>query len=493
MDAHWYVDALDARAGRAFVSFRPEILTTAKDLDAFEQSYFIAPPSFEPEAVSGASIGMTGTRATFQGGLYDEEGEVPFPSLATVVDFVRRAYLSGGGGAGPDGAGPPGPPEEGGPGGEGPFGLYQIEADFEGLEARSESGATSTRQAAELLNKLSKFGNVTGNTERGSPRPSGLSYSNFGTVGSGEYPVAASQRLVRAVSLLWLELLYRAPTTTADVKSWRRWWLSMSALEELFAYLRLHDLILVDRKFSWQVVDRAAEDTRGFLEQVSNRLQIPLSDYRWLSKYWVDVVRGDHLDPLQGALLHWLGPKSGYLFWQYGYKFLEFDNIEDVFHHYVHRRFYDEPIFAWSEARVRPLVPNAGVSILNALPFPISISKGIGFGSVGRRQATLFNFMSVCCATTDEVFASQPREVSQARFDLLFLAAFLIVSEPGSDRSGRNPIFSGGISSVLKEEIEYWHNTVAEKALKWLPSNLPQFAFAQSTEEMIGAARQMVV
>lgn len=493
MDAHWYVDALDARAGRAFVSFRPEILATATDLDAFEQSYFIAPPSFEPEAVSGASVGMNGTRATFQGGLYDEEGEVPFPSLATLVDFVRRAYLSSGGAAGPDGAGPPEPPEEGGPGGEGLFGLYQIEAGFEGLEARSESGATATIQAAELLNKLSRFGNASEKTERGNPGQSGLSYSHFGTVGSGGYPVAASQRLVRAVSLLWLELLYRAPTTTADVKSWRRWWLSMSALEELFAHLRLHELILVDRKFSWQVVDRAAEETRDFLEHVSKRLRIPLSDYRRLSRYWVDVVRGDHLNPVQRAFLHWLGPKSGYLFWQFGYKFLEFDNIEDVFHHYVDRRFYDEPIFAWSDARVRPLVPNAGVSLLNALPMPISISEGISFGSVDRQQATLFNFMSVCCATPDEAFASQPHDVSQARFDLLFLAAFLVVSEPGSDRSGRVRIFSGGVSSVLKEEIEDWHNALAKKALKWLPSNLPHFVFAQSTEKMIGAARHLVV
>lgn len=137
MDAHWYIDALDARAGRAFVSFRSGVLAKAEDLDVFQQTYYIAPPSFEPEAVSGAAIGLGGTRGTFQGGLYDEDGEVSFPSLATIVDFVRRAYLSSGGDAGPDGGGPPEPPEEGGPEGEGPFGLYKIDTEHEGFSSRS--------------------------------------------------------------------------------------------------------------------------------------------------------------------------------------------------------------------------------------------------------------------------------------------------------------------------------------------------------------------
>lgn len=346
--------------------------------------------------------------------------------------------------------------------------------------------------AGELLSRLSEFDDVIGNSERGKPGPSGLSYSNFSTGGGGRHPFTPSERLVRAVSLLWLDLLYRAPTTTADAKSWRHWWLSMSALAELIEYLRLYEFVLVDRNFSWQVVDRAAEETQTFLKKVSRRLPIPLSDYWRHRRHWMDVSHGDRLDPVRRTLLHWLRPKSDYLFWLYGYRFADIGDIEEAFSYYFHWRYYDEPVFAWSNAYARPTTPQMGVSCLNALPLPMSISRGISFGSIGRQRATLFNFMSVCCATTDEVFASQSHEIRQARFDLLFLAACLVVGEPDLNRSGGGWMFSGGVSSVLKEEIEDWHNALADKALRWLPSNLPQFAFAKSTEEMIGATRDLV-
>lgn len=130
MEQQWYVDALDGRSGLAFASNRMSDLIgePAQWPDLSARAWFIAAPDFQPEPVSSRAIGFAAAQRGLQLGLsLNGETEVPFPSLEALTDYVRRLFISGGGGDGAAGVDPAlgGPPE----GGVDPEG--GIEADFE--------------------------------------------------------------------------------------------------------------------------------------------------------------------------------------------------------------------------------------------------------------------------------------------------------------------------------------------------------------------------
>jgi hypothetical protein len=109
MSAPWYIDALDARAGQAFASRRLQdvhLRDPALDLPCV----FIAAPMFRAETVSNRGLAFVGTRNSYQLGLFVQSFEVAFPELEAVIEFVRRAYLRGGGGDSAGGIGPGVPP-----------------------------------------------------------------------------------------------------------------------------------------------------------------------------------------------------------------------------------------------------------------------------------------------------------------------------------------------------------------------------------------------
>ncbi len=114
MTEAWYIDSLDGLSGLAFASFRRADLRD--DMPALDlPAWYVAAPNFSPEAVSSRSIALAASRAGFQYGLLLGEAEVPFPTLTALAEFVRRLYLSGGGGDGVGGVGPAAPlPPEGG-------------------------------------------------------------------------------------------------------------------------------------------------------------------------------------------------------------------------------------------------------------------------------------------------------------------------------------------------------------------------------------------
>ena len=109
----WRIDTLDSRGGLGFTSFRPSDLvlndtqepTMLVDVPAIS----IGPPDFRPESVSSRAVGLAAGRGAFQIGLFIDGEEVAFASLVDVVEFVRRCYLTGTGGDGPDGGGGPVP------------------------------------------------------------------------------------------------------------------------------------------------------------------------------------------------------------------------------------------------------------------------------------------------------------------------------------------------------------------------------------------------
>jgi hypothetical protein len=128
----WFIDALDGLSGQAFASYR-ETGQLEANTELKGSSWFISAPSFTPEPVSSSAIGLAAAQRGLQLGLsMNGDTEVVFTSLEALSDYVRRLYLSGGGGDGPSGLDPtPGGPEE-------PEGPDDRESPREG-EAFSES------------------------------------------------------------------------------------------------------------------------------------------------------------------------------------------------------------------------------------------------------------------------------------------------------------------------------------------------------------------
>lgn len=92
---HWYIDAMDARAGMTFAAYRTADLDEQPALDL--PSVFIEPPSFRAIRISHRAIALSATRRSFQYGFFLREKEVAFANLADIVEFTRRCYLRGGG------------------------------------------------------------------------------------------------------------------------------------------------------------------------------------------------------------------------------------------------------------------------------------------------------------------------------------------------------------------------------------------------------------
>jgi hypothetical protein len=113
----WKIDTLDARGGFAFASRRDRDLAAVTDQDPEAPCMFIGAPDFRPEPVANYALALGAGRGAFQTGLFVGEAEVSFPTIEDVVEFVRRAYLRGGGGDGADGGAggttPPLRPREG--------------------------------------------------------------------------------------------------------------------------------------------------------------------------------------------------------------------------------------------------------------------------------------------------------------------------------------------------------------------------------------------
>jgi hypothetical protein len=94
---NWYIDALDARAGMGLATYRDADLNSGT-VDLGRPAVFIGPPFFQAESVASRAIGFAATRGSFQLGLFLNNGEVAFPSLQGVCEFIRRVYISSGGG-----------------------------------------------------------------------------------------------------------------------------------------------------------------------------------------------------------------------------------------------------------------------------------------------------------------------------------------------------------------------------------------------------------
>jgi len=95
--ALWYIDALDARAGMALATYRETDLNE-NSVDLGKPAVFIGPPFFQGESVASRAIGFAATRGSFQLGVFLDGEEIGFETLQGVSEFIRRVYVSSGGG-----------------------------------------------------------------------------------------------------------------------------------------------------------------------------------------------------------------------------------------------------------------------------------------------------------------------------------------------------------------------------------------------------------
>lgn len=190
------------------------------DLDLDLPAVYLSPPLFQPETASRISAFSAG-RGQFQIGLISDGEEVAFPTLATLTEFVRRCYLSGGGTDGTSGRGPVPPPV--GPEPDASRGL-----EFEFVESGDliEFISTAAKDFALLKLKVPDFSDEFKPT---------LSYRSGGDMGDHAGLADAAYLLVR-------ELWSRYPVKD-DVRARAEWADAIKSLYTAIERLGLSDAV----------------------------------------------------------------------------------------------------------------------------------------------------------------------------------------------------------------------------------------------------------
>lgn len=219
----WYVDVLDPRAGVAFVTQRDADLKDLKDLNTTGNAptFFIGPPSFMPEIVA-RRVGFARARQHRQQlGLFVGKQELPFDSLAAVVEFVRRVYLGGAAGDGQGENGGAAPPPQTPEGGETPPNLKDMLKKEEG-DLASDPVAAWLTLAEDMRNKSKELTEKSSTSAGEMPNKPGKLTSSFLSPVAGLSSISSTatinkpvRRLARGALGVLRELFRRRPGSRA--------------------------------------------------------------------------------------------------------------------------------------------------------------------------------------------------------------------------------------------------------------------------------------
>ncbi len=260
----WYIDALDVRGGMALATYRdPDLNKDTVDLG--KPAVFIGPPFFQGESVASRAIGFAATRGSFQLGLFSDDSEIAFASLQGVCEFVRRVYVSSGGGDTDSGISPapvvPNPESGGGepmPFREGGVAIVQEMLNFvstmhKGIASisyvklsQSEGRHLNRREGEYKVSLVEAVGHLTG----------------------------VDALLAYGSSVLIEELLLRFPNRTEDRGTWMK---SMMRLGRMLSRLGL-----LESLFRGPEVDRLARVASSTGRRYRLFDEHPLEDYEWL-------------------------------------------------------------------------------------------------------------------------------------------------------------------------------------------------------------------
>jgi hypothetical protein len=245
MMALWYIDALDARAGMGLATCRDADLDT-NTVDLGKPAVFIGPPFFQGESVASRAIGFAATRGSFQLGLFLDHEEIAFATLQGVCEFIRRVYISSGGGDTDSGISPaPVVPNPESGGAE----FRSLPADQNSIARGILSFVSSVTKDIASISKL-KYSNSKPqqlNRREGTHKAS-LS-EILGTLADVDALLAYGS------AVLIEEMLLRFPNRAADHGTWMR---SMMKLGQMLSRLGLVDQLFRSPDFDrlWRMADR---------------------------------------------------------------------------------------------------------------------------------------------------------------------------------------------------------------------------------------------
>jgi len=426
----WYIDALDARAGQAFAAVRrPDLKDSNIDLGV--PGVFVGPPTFQAETVSSRAVGFAATQGCFQLGLFDDNEEIGFGSLQLLVAFVRRAYMSSGGGDGGSGIGPlppPVPPER--PAGD-PIRLDVRKWPPE----RSAIGL--------LLQRADRFQNMAEASSRAIEGVAHVEWWSDGeltrTRGPTDYDV-----LTRAVALLVDSLLRRfhRPQT----KSFQPWQDACSRLGMVIDRFALWPFLLTDSGVS-PVRDLAHRIVRA-VPELRNSVQ-----YRTRDRKSAGAL----------ALIALLG---GY--WQHR------------FHPYYWDDFYREVLRRGaSVGQLTMHTPLDSIDTLSVLPLPDRIVRHL---KLDPRSASVRDLLCIIVASPGLMIRSVDGNLNTSSDLSTDIVAILLLAAAHIVGVDRRP-YSDASRSLLEQ---FSHDLISE-AMKWLRMQLPSGAFPAPIESIISS------
>ncbi len=426
MSEAWYFDAIDARAGRGFVTWR------AADLDRAEWladgCYFVGPPDFEPDHVASRAIALSAARGSFDLGLLDGEGEIPFPTLAAAADFVRRGYLRGSGSdgapAGPGGGPPPepSPPTEPVPPFE-PDGGW-LSAELAGMPAKRDP-------ARRLARELGAFRERSEAAGRGEAREMRWLASDVEARESGAKVLAV--RLATAGLRIAVEQIRRCAPDAGPAPAAR-------AANNLARLGR----VLVRAGLAMQVVSLGRRV--GGLDH-------------WLDGEFTRLgAAGDSRPRGSALLIPWLlmGGDAAGVEQAYGFGLA-----------------FESPLYPDLHF-LEPVDPDP-VELLAQLWLPEPFATALPEHRRAPDQATLFHFAFSALASPATILSDGD---AHAAIDLLLFAA-LCITQPAIER-GQPP-------AGFANNVELRRNAACDAALRWVVDALPRHAFAATVEDLIAA------
>jgi hypothetical protein len=443
----WFIDALDARGGLAFGSHR---LRNAGD-DRIEDypTVYLAPPAFEPEYVSNRSPALAALRGAFQEGLWVFKGpEVGFAALPSLVEFVRRTYLAGGGGDSANGAGSGVPPYPGeGPPGEGP-----ASGDEPTLTEDTERQTVRHGIADNVL----EFVETSRKLNIGSDSPADEAQYDWSR-GSGDdsgnakdEAVLAKESATAAISVA-IELLRRFPGFKYP-ESASRWRVSASKLGRACAELWLLNDLLASRHA--KLLQRALADAALRLP--------PEALYDWV-EFTEHLQSGD--------------PWAIFMAIRIFFGTWPFNEFEMRGPHDLRYSYY---IPNW-RAHDRLLDLSADpIDDLSSWPVPIMLTR------TGVPAQNLWELLTL--------FVGAPSRVVQlgARLDdvlslVLFAAAHVVKSADALSRGEQATVTNSPVTSAA----DFWRVSAYRRGLNWLRSQMPKLVFPSPIEEMIGSTADL--
>ena len=426
-DFFWRFDALDARGGLAFASFRGADLRADKIDDV--HAVHLGPPSFSPEPILSRALGFAAFHGAFQPGLFLEDHEVAFSTLSSLIEFVRRAYLAGGGGDSTNGGGsgvPPVPPELG----EGPTDTPDVGS------SDGEGG---------MAGDVASFCSVSDRLKFTAGQP--ISYENFTWLPrQAENPrQAAPDRtfdlggdLVLAARDLAIELLRRFPGTR-DSRLYARWQASADRLG------RAYDELWLSRK----VLEGPEALPLGFAMAAA----VDRSPEFWYDPRWFagELKKGTY-DVLEAATCGFFGVWLPEGVWHSRYLRLS-------------GRYNSQRAFVESDPS----------DDLASWPLPMTLQRA------GLAAENLLELLTLFTGAPRRIAGLKGRAVPAAIHLVAFGAAHLAKAADALTRQEWSswPHYTGSPDSL-------WTYSAAQRGLDWLAAQMPRMAFPPSVEDVIG-------